>query len=752
MHDPVLAGATLATVLLGLWMMRPGTTSPATWFFFSWGLTTLAIAIIPLHDSHPVLSRTYLVYGSVAPALILGGTLVLMERRPPEWLLPSVFAYGLLRTLLSMADQTTVANLMGLPTVCITGYTGVIAIRHQPRPGNHRAFRLLAPALIAMSALGVASILSTILSGRAPTPMLLAWLVAGPVLLAIQLYAVAEHNANVLRRARDVLEEMVAERTTALAQANASLQHEIEERQQALRALAESEKRYRAISELSSDFSFSIRVDPDLGIRREWVTEAFERITGYPAETLDGARWAALLHGDGREASEADHELARGQADNTVSRYRIVRPDGEPRWIDVKLRTETDAETGVSRVLGAARDVTEAHLSEEARLELERQIEAAQRVESLGMLTGGIAHDFNNLLAVILGNTRLVQEELPDDAPAAAKLVRVRSAAEHAARLTEQMLTYSGKAIVSLAPIELSGLVHDLSDLLRDSLGRDCVLRVQLDGDLVIEGDVSRLSQVILNLVTNAHEALPDGRGLVTIRAGRGFFDAGDLARASGAVQAEAGEYAFVEVSDDGVGMDADVRRRIFEPFFTTKFSGRGLGLASVLGIIRAHGGLVTLESEIGRGTRVRVLLPPSRRRPEIAIAPEPIEAAPERILVVDDDEAVLELAGEFLRRAGYACQRATGGREAIDYFATHAKEIDVVVLDLTMPGLDGREVFEELRRIRPDVPVVLATGYSREALEESFPDEQLVSFLRKPYEPEQLLEAIRAASHGAGA
>jgi PAS domain S-box-containing protein len=745
--DPILAGAALFTLIAGLWVLRRSPTSAATWFFAAWGLSTTSIALYPLLDVLPAFASTYLACGVLSAGVTLAGVLVLLDRRVPPWLLSTVFAYGVIRTAFLWFDQFTLASALGVPSAALMSLAGAIAILHAPSDDAHRALRTLGPALLVVSVVAMASILSIALAGRAPIPILLAWLAAGPVILGIELYAVAEQRTNALSSSRDALESMVASRTRELAEINESLQREIEERQQAARALARSEERYRTVSELSSDFSFSLRVMPGGGVEREWVTEAFERITGHPPETLDGHHWSALLHGDTRNASDDDLALIRSTNGTNTTRYRIVRPDGEERWLDVKLRRARDETSGRTRVVGAARDVTEAHLSEEARLELERRVEAAQRIESLGMLTGGIAHDFNNLLAVILGNTRLVQEELPAVSPSAPKLARIRSAAEHGARLTEQMLTYSGKAIVSLAPVELSGLVRDLSDLLQASVGRKCSLTVELGTDAVIEGDVTRLSQVILNLVTNAFEALEDGSGNVLIRTGSGVFAADQLSHTTGASDAVPGEYAWFEIIDDGSGMDPETCRRIFEPFFTTKFSGRGLGLASVLGIIRAHGGLVVLDSEVGRGTRVQVLIPSSKRTPELRLAPAPIAPAPERVLIVDDDEAVLELASEFLRRAGYASRRAAGGREAVALFQKNASEIDVVVLDLTMPDMDGREVFRALRNVRADVPVVLATGYSQGTLEENFPEESQVTFLRKPYEPEQLLAAIRRAS-----
>jgi PAS domain S-box-containing protein len=742
--DPALAIASLASVLFGTWLLQRWSTNPTSWFLSSVAVASLAVATYPVRETQPLLGSMFFLYSGLGPVLIGAGVLALVGRRVPRLLLPCFVVYCLGRSGLHLAGMPQLAGLLAIGPLLVLGWAAAFLLRGTQQGANSRAQRVLGPALLFTFALSVVSIglfygsyfggpvlggpgadASGALPGP-PLPILILWMIGGPVLLTIQLWALAEHRANTQRAARDALEQTIAERTAELAQ---------------------SEERYRTVSELSSDFSFSLRIDPEHGLQREWVTEAFERITGLPPERLDGDQLAALMYGDaGRNGWHAEPLTGQNTRERPGAiRYRIVRPDGNVRWVDLKLRAETDA-MGVSRLFGVAQDVTEAQRSQEVRLELERQVEAAQRVESLGMLAGGIAHDFNNLLAVILGNTRLLQEELPAES-AASKLVRIRSATEHAMRLTEQMLTFSGKAAVSLSAIELSSLIADLSDLLEASVGADCQIAFDLGDDLVVEGDSTRLSQVILNLLTNAYEALEGGCGNVWIRTGRDVFDAQQLSTTSGASQNAPGEYVWLEVADDGAGMDTTTRRRIFEPFFTTKFSGRGLGLASVLGIIRAHNGLVDLDSETRGGTRIRVLLPPSTEEPALRLAPTPVDGIPKRVLVVDDDEAVLELAGEFLRRAGYEFHLASGGPEAIELFGKKHAEIDVVVLDLTMPDLDGHEVLRELRKIRSGVPVVLATGHSRNTADAGMPDDEAHAFLSKPYEPEELLAAIRTAS-----
>jgi signal transduction histidine kinase/CheY-like chemotaxis protein len=428
---------------------------------------------------------------------------------------------------------------------------------------------------------------------------------------------------------------------------------------------------------------------------------------------------------------------------------RIVTRDGEVRWLRVLVTGARSPVDGKLRVLGAVRDVTEAQRAEEERRRLEAQMLEAQKLESLGILAGGIAHDFNNLLAVILGNQNLAMSDAEEGSRLAKQLDRIRSAGKHAQALANQMLAYSGKAAVSLKPFDLSGLVEEMRELLEASTSKKCRLEISLDRDrTVVEGDPSQLRQVIMNLVTNASEALQDRAGRVTVSTGLVAADAAYLARSFGGGDFAEGKYVYLEVSDTGQGMDEEISLRIFEPYFSTKFAGRGLGLASVLGIVRGHRGAIKLVTEPGEGTTFRVLLPPAER----AASPAPDKAPPRdapsrkgRILVIDDEEWVLELAQEFLERSGFGVVTANGGREALEILrGGEEKKIDAVVLDLTMPDLDGQQTFLEIRALRPDLPVILASGFSEEATENRFPPDQIAAFVRKPYEPEDLIDAIR--------
>jgi CheY-like chemotaxis protein len=362
------------------------------------------------------------------------------------------------------------------------------------------------------------------------------------------------------------------------------------------------------------------------------------------------------------------------------------------------------------------------------------------------VLAGGLAHDFNNVLSVVLGNTALAQAEIPENATVQRRLERIRAAAQHAAGLTDQMLTYSGNASVSLKPLDLSRLIDGLRDLLEASIARRGRLELRLESPTLVDGDETQLRQVVVNLVSNASEAMKGRPGTVWVRTGTLHADRAYLADTFGSQELEAGDYAYVEVSDPGDGITEAARARIFEPFYTTKVSGRGLGLAAVLGIVHGHEGAIKVLSEPGRGTTFRVLLPSSlhvegSRSEEPA---QPTKRARGVVLVVDDDEPVLELAHEFLARAGFEVHSARGGREALRLFAE--RSFDAVVLDAVMPDLEGEEVLRRLRATQSDVPVILVTGFGDDATLRRFESAGVAAILRKPYEAEALIDQVSLA------
>ena len=386
---------------------------------------------------------------------------------------------------------------------------------------------------------------------------------------------------------------------------------------------------------------------------------------------------------------------------------------------------------------------------------LEAQIQHLQKLESLGVMAGGIAHDFNNLLMPILGQVDLVLGDLPASSPAGERLKRIRAAAARLSELTSKLLAYTGKSALEMRPLDLSQLVREMSELLRMSVSKRVDLEFDLeDGLPAVDADSSQVGQVAMNLVLNASEAMGGESGTVTVRTGLMHAAADYLSESHSFEERPEGPYVYLEVADPGCGMDAATRRQLFDPFFTTKFTGRGLGLAVVLGIVRGHRGAVHVESEPGRGTTFRILFPRSDRAAEPLARRAPATApwrASGTVLVVDDEADVRELAEEMLRRLDYEVITAREGSEAVAALRTHADKIDVVLLDLTMPGLSGEETLREIRSIEPDQEVVLMSGYSEEFAGSRF-EGRIAGFLQKPFTREELGEALaRCTGSGSG-
>ena len=392
----------------------------------------------------------------------------------------------------------------------------------------------------------------------------------------------------------------------------------------------------------------------------------------------------------------------------------------------------------------------ERHHSEELRLKLEAEIQHAQKTESLGVLAGGIAHDFNNLLVAILGNAGLAMEDIDPSSPAHETVRDIETAARRAADLTRQMLAYSGKGKFVMQRIDLNAMVREMAQLLEISVSKKADLRFDLLPEPpCVEGDETQLRQILMNLIINASEALDGHRGTVTVRTGVRSCDRAYLESAFGGEALRPGEYAYFEVADNGRGMDAETLARIFEPFFTTKFTGRGLGLAAAQGIIRSHNGALRVSSRVGEGSRFRVLLPLCEA------APETPPATPSRgvdtvvvngsgtVLVADDEASVRGFAGRLLRRMGFDVITASDGREAVELFQREAPNIRFVLLDMTMPHLNGGEVLRMIRKIRPEIRVILSSGFSEQEATHGLGDDGISGFLQKPYRPAQFTETV---------
>jgi PAS domain S-box-containing protein len=385
-----------------------------------------------------------------------------------------------------------------------------------------------------------------------------------------------------------------------------------------------------------------------------------------------------------------------------------------------------------------------ADISERKRTE--EKFRQTAKLESLGVLAGGVAHDFNNLLTGILGNASLV---LWSDSLTHAdreKLEYIVESSERAAELTKQMLAYAGKGKIQLRPVELATVVRETYTLLATLVPKTVRLHLDLADTPLIEGDPIQIQQIVMNLVINAGEAIGEpNAGTVTVKTREEILDSHGAKR-MGAEELAPGSYVVLEVTDTGCGMTAETRSRMFDPFYSTKFTGRGLGLAAVHGIVTSHEGAIRAESELGRGSRFEVYLPSSSRKPHL-LASEP--TADERVsasglvMIVDDEAVVLKTTQAVLESSGYQTMLAQGGEEAIAAFKTRAKDISVVLLDMMMPGMGGDEVLRYLRLIRHDIPVIVSSGYTEEQVMKYFSGRRVSGFLQKPYRSGKLLDII---------
>jgi CheY-like chemotaxis protein len=372
-----------------------------------------------------------------------------------------------------------------------------------------------------------------------------------------------------------------------------------------------------------------------------------------------------------------------------------------------------------------------------------------QKLESLGVLAGGIAHDFNNLLMTILGNADLALADLPEHSAARESLSDIVRASRRAADLCRQMLAYSGKGRFCVEPVSLNDLIEEMAHLLVVSISKKVTLQCRFADNLpYVDGDATQLRQIVMNLITNASEAIEAEAGVVTLATG--IEDCGPDGPAGTVAQERlpGGPYVYVEVRDTGCGMEPETLARIFDPFFTTKFTGRGLGLAAVLGIVRGHKGAIRVKSELGQGTTFRVLFPADTKFHPTETGPADLWAAPAPrisgvILLVDDEPGVREVAGRMLATAGFEVAIAASGAEAVDIVREAPERIACVLLDLTMPQMDGEETLVRLRAVRGDLPVVISSGYSEQEIVRRFAGRNLTGFIQKPYVRAQLVSVL---------
>lgn len=432
---------------------------------------------------------------------------------------------------------------------------------------------------------------------------------------------------------------------------------------------------------------------------------------------------------------------------------RIRRRDEVVRWIRAAGR-HCQSESGrTNRLIGIIQDITARREAEEERQKVEKKLQETQKLECLGVLAGGIAHDFNNLLTGVIGNASIARMEQTPTSPMLPLLDGIEEAAARAADLCKQMLAYAGKGRFIIQHLNLSTLVKETIYLLQTSIGKGVVLKFNLaEGLPAVSADATQLRQIVMNLVLNASEAIGAKSGFISVTTGLLHADRTYLYQTIFNPELPEGDYVYLEVSDNGGGMTQETLSKIFDPFFTTKFTGRGLGLAAVLGIVRGHNGTLKVYTELGKGTSFKILIPSTY---EPATPPIIIDSELDQwrgsgtVLVVDDEEIVRTTATRMLTSMGFTVLTANDGREGIATFKAHAESIRAVVLDLTMPHLDGEATFRELRLLRPEVRVLLVSGFDEQEAVNRFLGKGLAGFLQKPFKMESLRLLIKEMTAG---
>ncbi len=517
-----------------------------------------------------------------------------------------------------------------------------------------------------------------------------------------------------------------------------SIGRDISERLQAQKKLAESERLFRIVVEEAQDGMAMA----DIKGKYILVNHAMEKMTGYSHQELLNMTVFDLL------APEEDPVLFPRIVSGEKGRRTALLKRKDGSIFHAEISGFPIEIGGKSFVMGQVRDISAVVAAEEEKRNLELQIQHAQKMESLGVLAGGIAHDFNNLLTGILGNVGLTEMLLTQAHPAMQNVKSIESSAMRAADLCRQLLAYSGKGRFTVMSLDLNEIVEEIGTLLESSISRKVLMKYNLEKNLpAVEVDTAQIQQVIMNLIINASDAIGKKSGIVSVTTGVMDCDENYLTETYLDDKLKPGPYVYLEVSDTGVGMNEETRQKIFDPFFSTKFTGRGLGLAAVLGIIRGHKGAIKVYSEPGKGSTFKILFPVTDKAMESLVKPDKQMddwKSNGGVLIVDDEETIRLLAAETLKRTGMKTFIAHDGKEALELFKAHAAEIDVVLLDMTMPRMDGIETFRELRRIKASVKVILSSGYNEQDATSQFVGKGLAAFLQKPYKAAQLVEVMR--------
>jgi len=543
-----------------------------------------------------------------------------------------------------------------------------------------------------------------------------------------------------LGRLRAQLEKRVAERTAELTIANRQLEVELTERRLAEQTLQEAEQRFRNMADTAPVMIWVSASDKLFTFfNKGWLD-----FTGRSMEQELGQGWTAGVHSDDLQRCYETYSSSFDARRRFQMEYRLRRADGEYRWVWGTGVPRFEPNGVFTGYIGSCIDLTDIKLAQE-------QMVAAHKLESLGVLAAGIAHDFNNMLSSIFAEADLAFGDLPFDSPVRGNLDRICAVSIRASEVLNLLMDYAGGKgdETAFETVDLSSLIQEMLELLKVSISKKATFEINFPKNCPpVRANPTQLRRVVMNLVTNASEALGEAEG--TIRLGTTFVHVWPQSDVEGPTSVSPGDYVLLEVSDTGCGMSEDTLNKVFDPFYTTKSFGRGLGLSAVQGIIRSHGGSIDILSEPGQGSKFRVFIPCDRTLENSSSIPTAMDKDTSRsrtLLLVEDEETLRLAVSMSLKKNGFSVLEAEDGRVALELFREHAKDIDVTLLDLTLPGLSGAEVCQEIRRIRPDAKIILTSAYDRDRVSSHFTslEQAFSNFIRKPYRIADLLNALNA-------
>jgi PAS domain S-box-containing protein len=558
-----------------------------------------------------------------------------------------------------------------------------------------------------------------------------------------EMWNIAERTAEI-RSLNEGLEHHVTERTAQLVAANQEMEKEMAERKSAEEELAKQRSFLRQVIDLNPNFIFA----KDREGRFTLVNQAIADAYGASVEDLLG-KTDADFNPNKKEVEcfrQDDLEVMDMLKEKFIPEEVITDASGNIRWLQTIKRPIVSLDGTVSQLLGIATDITARKQTEEALHQSEEQLRQAQKIEAVGKLAGGVAHDFNNLLTVINGRTDLLLRRLDEDDPLHRKLNAIKDAGERAAALTRQLLAFSRKQILQPKVLDLNQVIFETNKMLQRLIGEDVDLLVGLAPDLgKVKADPSQIEQVLMNLSVNARDAMPKG-GKLTIETDNVYLDEEYTSRH---LSMRPGCYIMLAVSDTGCGMDAKTQARIFEPFFTTKEVGKGtgLGLSTVYGIVKQSGGNIWVYSEVGRGTTFKVYLPCVEMAVEEYRASKDETEAPigtETVLLVEDEEMVRFMTREILQESGYQVLEAKHGQDALVVAAEYSGPIHLMLSDVVMPQISGRELAELLAPLRSEMKVLYMSGYTDDAIVHHGVLDKDMAFIEKPFTPSALARKVR--------